>query len=104
MERKAFNELVTTTMLDTIGAVLGSSVSQAFAQYLQVHRGLSIDEIPDHLDVISTCLKDSFGVGGGTLERAFVRTLYRKTGVQLSSSERSTKVLVEELKRNLGAV
>ncbi len=90
------------TIQETITAVLGRSVSEAFTHHLQAFIGLTINEIPSHPDVLFQALRGSFGIGGETIGRAIVRNLYRKCGVQITvTAERTLTEYVEELKKRM---
>lgn len=98
-DRVSFDEILVATIQETIGAVLGRSVSEAFSHHLQAFVGLSIDEMPSHLDVLFQSLRDSFGIGGDTLGRAIVRRLYHRCGMQFTETYgRTLQECVIELK------
>lgn len=102
MDQIAFNEFVTNTILDTISAILGPTVSNAYTKYLETHNGIYVNDLTNHLDVVSASLKASFGVGGGVLERAIVRTFYKKVGIELNEvAGRSIVDVVNGLRQKL---
>lgn len=90
------------TVEETIAAVLGKSVSEAFTNHLQAFIGISIDEMPSHLGALFESLNGSFGIGGNTLGRSIVRNLYRKYRVQFTETTgRTLAEYVEDLKSRL---
>lgn len=102
MDQATFNEFVTKTILGTIATILGSVVSDTFTEYLEVRKGISLNDLPNHLDVVSASLKTYFGVGGETIERAIVRALYRKGGIQSDGvAGRSIVDVVDGLRQKL---
>lgn len=94
-----FNRAVVEVARETISSVLGRTVWDAFARYLQNSTGLGVDEIPTHLEVVFSSIKNSFGIGGDVLTRRIVRSLYGRFGVSVSIAEgRPAEDYVEELK------
>jgi hypothetical protein len=77
-----FNEMVVTTVQETIAAILGRSVSDAFMKHLQTYLRITKEEMPHRLNELFMSLRDCFGVGGDTIGRYIVRELYEKAGVK----------------------
>jgi hypothetical protein len=104
--RAEFDKLLIQSVLETIESVLGRSVLEAFAHYIQTYVEITVDEIPAHVDLLFTLLKDAFGVGGDTLGRTIIRRLYQKAGVRLEDTrafrtKRPAIDYVEELRQRL---
>jgi hypothetical protein len=78
-----FSRTLVESVEETISAVLGKNVAEAFAYHFHSSVELTREEIPSHLKELSSALKWSFGVGGTVLERAIVRRLYSKLGLTL---------------------
>jgi len=76
-----FKKIVVESVYETLHAVLGQSVSEPLALYLQSYLGISNGEMPNHIEPLFTALNDLFGIGGKTLCKAIVKTMYKKTGV-----------------------
>jgi len=95
-----FDEIVKETITERITATLGGPASKAYARYLQVQLGVTLDEMPAHLDIVFDSLRRLFGVGGDILGKMIVRDIYRKCGVELNgnSGARPMEDVIQQLK------
>jgi hypothetical protein len=97
-----FNRTLVESVEETIAAVLGKSVAEAFDSHLSAYLGLSREDIPSHVKELSSALNGSFGVGGSVLGRAIVRRLYGKLGLSLDQKQNSSFVeCIEDAKKIL---
>jgi hypothetical protein len=97
-DKSQFNEIVSTTVMERMQAVLGRAISESYSRYLQTH-GIAVDEISDHPDFLFRSLRSLFGVGGDTIGKLIVRDLYRRCDVELKETAgRPLEDYVKELK------
>jgi hypothetical protein len=59
-----FNTVLVESVEETIAAVLGRTVSEAFCYHFYAYPEISRTDIPSHLNELSLALDGSFGVGG----------------------------------------
>ncbi|MGA2460742.1 MAG: hypothetical protein ABSF82_04915 [Candidatus Bathyarchaeia archaeon] len=85
-----FNRTLVESVEETIAAVLGKNVAEAFDRHCSAYLGLSREDIPSHVKELSSALNGSFGVGGGVLGRAIVRRLCAKLGLSLDQKQNSS--------------
>ena len=94
-----FNTALVESVEETIAAVLGRTVSEAFTYQLHAYLGISREDIPSHLKELSLALDGSFGVGGAVLRRSIIRRLCRDLGLSLVQKPNSSLVeSIEETK------
>jgi len=97
-----FNKALVESVEETIAAVLGRTVAEAFDRHLFAYLGMSREDIPSHLKELSSALNGSFGVGGGVLGRAIVRRLCAKLGLSLDQKQNSSFLeCIENVKKIL---
>lgn len=100
-----FNQIVVASVHETLGAVLGQTVSEPLALHLQRYLGISNDEMPSHIEPLFTALSDSFGISGNTLCKAIVKKMYKKAGVPFYEvGYRPMIEYVQELKHKLANI
>ena len=99
---KSFDRALVESLEETIIAVLGKQVAESFIYYFHNHLGLSREDIPLHVEELSSTLDGVFGVGGTVLGRATVRRLCAKLGLSLVQKQNSSFVeCIEDAKKIL---
>ena len=95
-----FDKALIESVEETVGAILGLTVIDAFRYHLYAYLGLSREDIPSHLNELSSVLSQSFGVAGPVLGRAMVRRLSAKLGLSLVQYSNTSLVeSIDEMKR-----
>jgi hypothetical protein len=95
-----FNRTLVESVEETIAEVLGRRVAEAFSYHFHASIGLSKEDVPSHLQELSSELMGSFGVGGAVLGRAIVRKLSAKLGLSsVQKPDGSFVERIEELKK-----
>ena len=61
---------------------LGKELRHAIYRYLEVHKGLKREELPDRLEEFSEALEGIFGYCSQFLEKAILKRLYKELGLE----------------------
>jgi len=98
-----FNELLIKSIDDTITALLSKQVAEAIYSHLERIHSVSKFQIPDHLDVLSSALEQTFGrPSSTTISKAIAKALYEELGLDFSARARGTLTgYVDEAKMRL---
>lgn len=97
-----FNEVLVRSIDETIAALLGSRVAEAFHSHLQRFHDIKPDEIPYRLTTVHQVLSKIFGASWKTVEKAAAKTLYTNLGLPFVEFPNRTLVdYVEDAKRSL---
>lgn len=102
MSRPNFNQIVFESVNEAISAVIDQLVTAELSRYLQAYIGVSVDEIPLHIDRLFSSLTNLFGTTGDDVCKMIVRKTYEKAGIPFYEiGGRLMIQYVEELKRML---
>ena len=102
LSRADFKQMLLDSVDEAIALVLGLPVTPELFQHLQAYIGLSIDEMPNHVDLLMRSLRDSFGTRGDFLCKLIVKKMYAKAGVPFYEIAGQAMIqYVEELKARL---
>ncbi len=64
MSQTDFNQILLKSVNEAIAAALGKPNTPELNHYLQAYIGMSVDQIPNHIDLLFSSLRDSFGTSG----------------------------------------
>jgi hypothetical protein len=99
---ESFERALVESVEETLTAVLSKQVAESFVNYSHAHLGRSREDIPLHVEELSSTLDELFGVGGSVLGRAIVRRLSAKLGLSFVQKKNSSFVeCIEEVKKIL---
>ena len=102
MSQADFNRILLESVNEAVAVALGKPIPPELTQRLQAYIGLSTDEIPNHIDLLFSSLRDSFGTNGDDLCKMVVAKMYQKAGVPFYEVAGHPMIqYVEELKAKL---
>ena len=81
MGQTDFNQILLESVNEAIAVALGKAITPELTHHLHGYIGISADEIPNHIDVLFSSLRDSFGMRGDDLCKMVVKKMYEKAGV-----------------------
>jgi len=81
VEEKDFDCTLLEVMDETLSLVLGEGTKRAIYAHLETHYALRREEIPQKLDLFSTCLERIFGRARPVVEKMVLKRLYLKLGM-----------------------
>jgi hypothetical protein len=100
--RTDFGQILLESVNEAIAVALGKPITPELTHHLQEYIGISADEIPYHIDLLFSSLRDSFGMRGDDLCKMVVRKMYEKAGVPFYEIAGQPMIhYVEELKTRL---
>jgi hypothetical protein len=100
--RPDFSQILLESVNEAIAVALGKPVTPELSHHLQAYVGMSADEIPNHIDLLFSSLRDSFGTRGDDLCKTVVKKMYEKAGVHFFEIGGQPMIqYVEELKARL---
>jgi hypothetical protein len=100
--RTDFSQILLESVNEAIAIASGKSVTPELTHHFQAYIGISADEIPNHINLLFSSLRDSFGTTGNDLCKLVVRKMYAKAGVQFFEIAGQPMIqYVEELKARL---
>ena len=103
MRRIDFNQLLLEAVNEAIAVALGKPITPELTHHLEGYIGISADEIPNHIDLLFSSLRNSFGMRGDDLCKMVVKKMYEKAGVPFYEIGGQPMIrYVEELKARLG--
>ncbi|MGA3296769.1 MAG: hypothetical protein ABSD41_04890, partial [Candidatus Bathyarchaeia archaeon] len=87
---------------ESISFALGLPQTPELTHHLQSYIGLSVDKMPDNIDLLFSSLKDSFGTHGSDIPKMVTRRMYQKAGIPFYDITGTNMIQqVNELKRKL---
>jgi hypothetical protein len=102
MSRTDFDQMLLESVNEAISTALGRPITPELLHYLQAHIGVSVDEMPDRVDLLFQSLMDTFGTSGDDLCKLIVKKMYAKAGVPFYEIGGQPMIrYVEELKARL---
>jgi len=81
MGRTDFNQMLLESLNESISTVIDRRITPELASHLEAYTRISLNEVPDQINLIFTSLLGSFGLRGDALCRMVVEKMYRKAGV-----------------------
>ena len=103
MSKTDFNQILLESVNEAVAVALGKPTTLELTHHLQAYIGISADEIPNHIDLLFSSLRDSFGTRGDDLCKMVVKKMYEKAGVPFFEIGGQPMIqYVEELKARLG--
>lgn len=100
--RSDFSQLLLESVDEAIAVALDRPITPELTHHLRAYIGISVDEIPNHIDLLFSSLRGSFGMRGDDLCKMVVRKMYEKAGVSFYEIGGQSMIrYVEELKARL---
>ena len=82
-----FSTVLLESMDDAVKSLLSEQVFEDFLSNLKEKRSINPEDIPNELPTVSIVLKKYFGPSAGTIERAIIRRLCSKYGVEFQRND-----------------
>ena len=100
--RTDFSQVLLESVNEAVAVALGKPITPELTHHLQAYIGISADEIPNHIDLLFSSLRGSFGTRGDDLCKMVVKRMYEKAGVLFFEIGGQPMIqYVEELKARL---
>jgi len=97
---QVLEELVNSTVENTLALVLGERVVETFYSYLQRDFGLKQEDVFARPEFFSEAVDRAFGKGGDAIHRVIISNLCRRAGIASpKTNEVSLASTIETLKR-----